>query len=65
MDGRGPATTLFDRISKRLELEVADGLVKWFYDQELSRHRETHRVEVEGPSARASPAGLRLPNLLS
>ena len=39
VDGRGPATTLFDRISQRLELEVPDGLVKWFYDQELSRDR--------------------------
>lgn len=39
VDGRGPATTLFDRISQRLELDVPDGLVKWFYDQELSRDR--------------------------
>lgn len=39
IDGRGPATTLFERISEKLDLDVADGLVKWFYDQELSRHR--------------------------
>lgn len=39
VDGRGPATTLFERIAKKLELEIPDGLVKWFYDQELSRHR--------------------------
>jgi N-acetylglucosamine kinase len=38
-DGRGPATTLLDRIAAKLELEIPDGLVKWFYDQELSRHR--------------------------
>lgn len=38
-DGRGPATTLFDRIADTLDLDVPDGLVKWFYDQELSRHR--------------------------
>jgi len=39
LDGRGPATTLFERISEKLDLAVPDGLVKWFYDQELSRHR--------------------------
>ena len=39
VDGRGPATTLFERISQRLELDVPDGLVMWFYDQELSRDR--------------------------
>jgi len=39
VDGRGPATTLFDRIAKKLDLDVPDGLVKWFYDQELSRDR--------------------------
>ena len=38
-DGRGPATTLLDRIAEKLELEIPEGLVKWFYDQELSRHR--------------------------
>ncbi len=39
VDGRGPATTLFDRIAKKLDLDVPDGLVKWFYDQKLSRDR--------------------------
>ncbi len=38
-DGRGPATTLYQRICDHLEVTVPDGLVAWFYDQELSRHR--------------------------
>ena len=38
-DGRGPATTLYDRICSHLEVTESDGLVAWFYDQELSRHR--------------------------
>lgn len=38
-DGRGPATTLLDRIADKLELDIPDGLVNWFYDQKLSRHR--------------------------
>ena len=38
-DGRGPATTLYERICSHLEVTVPDGLVAWFYDQELSRHR--------------------------
>ncbi len=45
-DGRGPATTLFDRISQKLDLDVPDGLVKWFYDQELSRHRVADLASV-------------------
>ena len=46
VDGRGPATTLFDRIAQQLELDVPDGLVKWFYDQELSRHRVANLASV-------------------
>jgi N-acetylglucosamine kinase len=46
VDGRGPATTLFGRISKKLELEMPHGLVKWFYDQEHSRHRVTALASV-------------------
>jgi len=45
-DGRGPATTLFDRISQKLDLDVPDGLVKWFYDQEFSRHRVADLASV-------------------
>lgn len=46
LDGRGPATTLFDRIAFKLELEVPEGLVKWFYDQELSRYRVADLASV-------------------
>lgn len=46
VDGRGPATTLFDRIAKRLKLDIPDGLVKWFYDQELSRDRVARLASV-------------------
>ena len=46
VDGRGPATTLFDRISEKLDLDVPDGLVKWFYDQELSRDRVAKLASV-------------------
>ena len=40
-DGRGEPTILFERIIEKLQLPAADGLVKWFYDQEHSRHRVT------------------------
>ena len=45
-DGRGPATTLFDRVAEKLDLDVPDGLVKWFYDQKLSRHRVADLASV-------------------
>jgi len=38
-DGRGRPTSLFERIASHLDLEVPDGLVKWFYEPDLSRHR--------------------------
>lgn len=38
-DGRGPRTTLYDRICKEVGVDHPSGLVKWFYDQELSRYR--------------------------
>lgn len=38
-DGRGPATSLYDRIRQRLDIADPAGLVKWFADQELSRPR--------------------------
>ncbi len=38
-DGRGPATTLGDRVGEKLGLEVPAGLVSWFYDQQRFRHR--------------------------
>mgnify|MGYP001816445059 FL=1 len=46
VDGRGPATSLFERISQKLDLDVPDGLVKWFYDQELSRDRVAKLASV-------------------
>jgi N-acetylglucosamine kinase-like BadF-type ATPase len=46
LDGRGPATTLFERIAEKLDLAVPNGLVKWFYDQELSRHRVAELASV-------------------
>ncbi len=38
-DGRGPSTALFSRICEEVGVEDPSGLVKWFYDQELSRYR--------------------------
>ncbi len=38
-DGRGPETTLYDRICRKIGVHDAVGLVKWFYDQEQSRNR--------------------------
>lgn len=46
VDGRGPATTLFERIAQQLELDVPDGLVTWFYDQELSRYRVANLAHI-------------------
>jgi len=38
-DGRGPATTLSERLAKRLQRDVPDGLIAWVYDQELPKYR--------------------------
>jgi glucosamine kinase len=38
-DGRGPETTLYRRICAEVGVDHPSGLVKWFYDQELSRTR--------------------------
>jgi N-acetylglucosamine kinase-like BadF-type ATPase len=45
-DGRGPATTLYDRIRRKLDLHDPSELVKWFYDQELSRDRVAQLASV-------------------
>jgi N-acetylglucosamine kinase-like BadF-type ATPase len=45
-DGRGPATTLYQRICQRLELQGASELVSWFYDQEKSRGRVTQLASL-------------------
>ena len=56
-DGRGPATSLGDRVSRKLGLEVPAGLVAWFYDQEHFRHRVAElaplveEAAVEGDAA--------------
>ena len=46
LDGRGPSTTLLDRIAKKLDLSIPQGLVDWFYDQEHSRHRVAELASV-------------------
>ena len=46
LDGRGPSTTLLDRIAKKLDLSIPQGLVNWFYDQEHSRHRVAELASV-------------------
>lgn len=68
-DGRGPATTLYDRIRDRVGLHLRPGapaaggtggpsdLVKWFYDQELSRNRVAElAVVVEEAAAEGDQA---------
>jgi len=39
LDGRGPETSFGDRVAHKLGLELPEGLVSWFYDQERSRYR--------------------------
>lgn len=46
IDGTGPATTLLDRVADELEIEVPDGLVTWFYDQEHFRYRVANLAHV-------------------
>lgn len=38
-DGRGPETTLYDRVCQALDLSQPADLVSWFYDQERFRYR--------------------------
>jgi N-acetylglucosamine kinase-like BadF-type ATPase len=51
-DGRGPATTLGDRVSEKLGLEVPAGLVEWFYDEKRSRHRVAELASLVEEAAR-------------
>ncbi len=51
-DGRGPATSLYDRIRERVGVEDTAGLVEWFYDQELSRDRVARLASVVEEAAR-------------
>ncbi len=39
VDGRGPATTLYELICSKLSISEPAELVEWFYDQEYSRNR--------------------------
>ncbi len=45
-DGRGPATTLYERICAEVGVDVPSGLVQWFYDQELSRYRVAQLARI-------------------
>lgn len=56
-DGRGPATSLYERICERVGVDHPSGLVKWFYDQQHSRTRiaELARL-VEEASAEGDAA---------
>ncbi len=38
-DGRGPATSVYGRVCKRLDIDQPSDLVEWFYEQGKSRHR--------------------------
>jgi len=46
VDGRGPATTLYERICTEVGADQAAGLVKWFYDQEHTRTRVARLAAV-------------------
>jgi N-acetylglucosamine kinase-like BadF-type ATPase len=46
VDGRGPATTLYDRICSEIGVDETPGLVKWFYDQEHTRTRVARLAAV-------------------
>ena len=56
-DGRGPETTLYDRICSRIDVCDPTGLVDWFYDQELSRNRVAELASlVEEAATGGDPA---------
>ena len=46
VDGRGPSTSLFERISRRLQVEEPSGLVEWFYGQSNTRERVAELASV-------------------
>lgn len=46
VDGRGPSTTLFERICRRLQVEEPAGLVEWFYGQSNTRERVAELASV-------------------
>ncbi len=55
-DGRGQPTTLYDRVCEKLNLSSASGLVSWFYDQNLSRHRVAELASLVEDAAREGDA---------
>ena len=55
-DGRGAATTLYERICRKLDLHEPAALVKWFYDQEHSRDRVAKLATVVEEAAAAGDA---------
>jgi N-acetylglucosamine kinase-like BadF-type ATPase len=56
-DGRGVATILYDLICEKLDVSEPNELVKWFYDQELSRNRVADLASlVETASAEGDEA---------
>lgn len=60
-DGRGPATTLGDRVAHKLGRSVPEGLVDWFYDQKRFRHRVAELASlVEEAAADGDEAALEL-----
>lgn len=60
-DGRGPATTLYQRICEHLDLHAPSDLVGWFYDQELSRTRVAQLARlVEEAAAEGDEAAIEL-----
>jgi N-acetylglucosamine kinase-like BadF-type ATPase len=46
VDGRGPETSLYQRICREVGAEHPTGLVKWFYDQEHTRTRVAELAAV-------------------
>jgi N-acetylglucosamine kinase-like BadF-type ATPase len=52
-DGRGAPTTLYERIRRKLGLDDTAALVKWFYDQELSRYRVAELASLVDEAAAA------------
>ena len=45
-DGRGPLTTLYERICREVGVDHPSGLVEWFYDQEHTRTRVARLAAV-------------------
>ena len=52
VDGRGPSTTLYERICAQVGVSEPAGLVEWFYDQELSRNRIARLAHIVEEAAR-------------